>query len=104
MPSGILTHPKKIIGSKYRIRFVISTPLFLEYRETETLWQVKMWRHIWHPGAAGGRMPFWEFSSGDVLAISSEMGEPTAFDNALAEPLRHDKKDKCQSNDHICVF
>jgi hypothetical protein len=28
--------------------------------------------------------------------FQAEMGEPNAFDNALAELLEHDKKDECQ--------
>ena len=32
--------------------------------------------------------------------FQADMGETTAFDNALAELLEHDKRDECQENHH----
>ncbi|MBN1848915.1 MAG: hypothetical protein JW932_10055 [Deltaproteobacteria bacterium] len=42
-----------------------------------------------------GECRFGNLAAGMFWIIQAEMGEPTAFDNALAERLRHDKKDDC---------
>jgi hypothetical protein len=50
-----------------------------------------------HPAILdNGECSFGNLAVGMFLIFQAEMGEPTAFDNALSELLEHDKKDECQ--------